>query len=285
MGAWGSGLYANDSTVDVRDTYLGFLKEQLNSQEAYEKTLEKCREYIGDQDEPLFWYALADTQWKVGRLSPEVKTKALEWIANNGGIELWEENKSSGASWKKSLEKLKEKLESPMPPKKKIRKPEEINQNPWTLNDVYAYRFNTEKSKEYGVYGKHILIQKIGEGQDYSPFIKMRVHLFDRLFDTVPDVDEIKGLRIMPLDFPTSTRDLHMNTLMIVWKRNKEYPSEHLFYVGNIPAPANKILPRWQHTNLDWIGIDDWAAKYHSLWRGIEYETVEDGIFRYTHLE
>ena len=87
MGAWGTSLYANDSTCDVRGTYTKLLENQVGSQEAYEKTLEEYKEYIGDQDEPLFWYALAETQWRVGRLMPEVKEKALHWIENDGGME------------------------------------------------------------------------------------------------------------------------------------------------------------------------------------------------------
>jgi len=63
MGAWGTSLYANDTTCDVRDTYMNFLQDQLSNQEAYKKTLEKLSDYILDPDEaPLFWYALTDTQ-------------------------------------------------------------------------------------------------------------------------------------------------------------------------------------------------------------------------------
>ena len=80
MGAWSSSLYGNDTTCDVRDMYKSFLEEGINNQNAYEKTLEVCKEYIDCPDEaPLFWYALAETQWKTGRLTNEVKTKALEW--------------------------------------------------------------------------------------------------------------------------------------------------------------------------------------------------------------
>ena len=33
---------------------------------------------MGDvEEEPLFWYVLADTQWNYDRLQPEVKEKAL----------------------------------------------------------------------------------------------------------------------------------------------------------------------------------------------------------------
>ena len=36
---------------------------------------------MGDvEEEPLFWFALADTQWNYGRLLPEVKEQALAWL-------------------------------------------------------------------------------------------------------------------------------------------------------------------------------------------------------------
>ena len=36
-----------------------------------------CMFYKDDEEEPSFWFALADTQWKYGRLLPEVKEKAI----------------------------------------------------------------------------------------------------------------------------------------------------------------------------------------------------------------
>jgi len=77
MGTWSSSLYGNDTTLDVRDSYTDYLLEQLSNQEALEKTLADYQELIGTDEEPLFWFALAETQWKVGRLTPEVKEKAL----------------------------------------------------------------------------------------------------------------------------------------------------------------------------------------------------------------
>ena len=100
MGTWGSGLYSNDSTVDVKEIYMQFLQQQFSNEEAYEKTKQDCYEYFGTDIEPLFWYALADTQWELGRLLPEVKSKALEWIEKKGGIDVWE---SAGKPhWKSS---------------------------------------------------------------------------------------------------------------------------------------------------------------------------------------
>lgn len=34
MGAWSSTLYGNDTSCDVRDTYMGYLKEQMSDARA-----------------------------------------------------------------------------------------------------------------------------------------------------------------------------------------------------------------------------------------------------------
>ncbi len=55
-------------------------------------------------EEALFWFALAHTEWKNGRLSLAVKEKALVWIEVNGGTELlerFEENKKTYERWLK----------------------------------------------------------------------------------------------------------------------------------------------------------------------------------------
>ena len=42
---------------------------------------------MGDRDEePLFWLALAETQWKLGVLLPDVKEKALYWIERDSTL-------------------------------------------------------------------------------------------------------------------------------------------------------------------------------------------------------
>jgi len=284
MGAWGSSLYANDTTSDVRDTYIGFLEEQLSNQEAYDKILTMYSEYLGDPDEePLFWFALADTQWKVGRLTPEAKTKALKWISNNGGMALWEESKSGGAGWKKTLDKLRVKLETEQPKEKKIRKPEKINQNLWNIGDVYAYQFHTEESTKYGVCDKYMILQKIDEEKYLSGKLIMRVHVFDKLFDDIPILESIRKVRLLPLDFPTSTRNLRMN-IWLGLEKEKEYPIEYLTYLGNMPIPENVVRKPSFSSDACWFNIEGWS-RYFQLWNGVDYETVEEGTFRYTHQE
>ena len=283
MGAWGSTLYANDTTCDIRDMYMSFLEKHLSNQESYDKLMEECSEYLEvPEDEPLFWYALADTQWKVGRLMPEVKAKALDWIEKDGGLDLWEASKDDGAGWRKTLDKLKVRLESEQPKEKKIRKPTVINQNLWNIGDVYAYKFHTEESAKHGALDKYMIMQKIGEDQYFSDdqFI-MRVHVFDKLFDKLPTLGDVEGVRLLPLDYPTSTRNLRMSKWTELYKR-KEYPEEHLTHIGNMPIPANNLRQELYSSDAWWSSIERWS-QFFPLWQGIEYETIEEGVFRYTH--
>jgi len=280
MGAWGSSLYANDTTSDVRDTYIDFLKDQLNNQEAYDKTIEQCSDYMNNPDEsPLFWYALADTQWQIGRLMPDVKGKAIEWIKKGGGLELWEENRSGSSGWQKTLDKLLERLETEQRKEKKI--PKRVDQNLWNIGDMYAYQFHTDESKKYEVFGKYMVLQKMAE-DDFSPKGDkiMRVHLFDRLFDKIPTIDEVKDVRLLPLDFPASTRNLYMSTWMML-DRKREYPDKYLTFICSILPPSNKAKGHNLYSHARWNSIESWGM-YFQRWQGIEYETIEEGIFRYT---
>ena len=282
MGCWGSGLYQNDAACDVKDAYIGFLEEGLSNSEAYTKTLEKCQGYIGYPDEPLLWLALAETQWRLGRLTPEVKEKAMEWIEKGAGIELWEESKSGGAAWKKTIEKLKIKLDSPIPKEKKIRKPEEIDMNLWNVNDVYAYQFHGKEAQEHGFGGKYMLIQKIGEGKGFTKGLKMRVHVLDKIFDELPTIDDINGTRILPFDYPTMSRILCMSVFMAIYVK-REYPAKYLTFIGNRPGLINIAQGHHRFSSImAWRHIEVWHT-FFEIWRGVEYEAIGDGSFRYVH--
>jgi len=283
MGFWGAGLYANDSTCDVRDTYIGFLREGIGNAEAFDKTAEKLSDFFGDPYEPFFWLAIAETQWSTGRLTPEVKAKALMWIEKNGGVELWQDSGSGGAGWLKTLKKLKLKIESPMPPEKKILQPKSFSRDKWNLNDVYAYQFHKEAAKASGFFGKYMLLQKIGTGIGWSGNVTMRIHVLDRIFDNVPSLEDICGIRILPVDYPKrftiqnapDKHDIKMNCL-IDMSKNNEYPSDHLTYIGNGAGPANIVSAEYC---LTWWDIDEWLDLFYHKWEGIEYGTTKEGVY------
>ncbi|MCL2424888.1 MAG: hypothetical protein FWD05_00970 [Oscillospiraceae bacterium] len=289
MGTWSSSLYGNDTTCDVRDTYTEYLLEQLSNDEAFEKTMMDFEELIGDDDEPLFWYALAETQWKVGRLTSEVKEKAFEWIEKDGGVSLWEDSGASSAGWKKTLSKLKEKLESPMRREKKM---EVVNQNLWNIGDVYAYQFNTEESKATGKYGKYVLIQKMGEGikDEYYKWktpeelakepVRMSIHVFNKLFDEMPTAADIMDARLLPAQINNLGEAIFMSSFMDLEKK-VHYPAKNLSYLGNMPVPANNSPPFFY---IFWRDIEKSLNYRFSSFQDREYEEFEDGVFRWKQL-
>lgn len=279
MGFWGASLYANDSTCDVRDTYLGFLEDQFSNEEAYKKTLEKCNDYIGSDEELLFWVALAETQWKVGRLTPDVKANALRWIEAEDNLCFLDDDANYKFGWNKTLSNVKIKLDSPMRSEKKITK---LELNPWMINDVYAYRFHRDEANDNGLFGKYMLIQKIGEFPYFERGrIHMQVHFIDCIFDELPCIEDIRRYRILPSDclsFPLMP--LAMN-ICIYLTSNKQYPEKHLTHIGNIQCQSNLNIN--YKMPMSWLDIEYRLAKFYSTWRNKKYETIEEGIFDYKH--
>lgn len=266
MGTWGTSLYSNDTTSDVRDLYIGYLKGQMSNEEAFEKIITEFNELMGDEDEePLFWFALAETQWKVGRLTPEVKEKALKWIKKNGAVKLWEESGVSSEGWKKTLKELKETLESPMRSEKKFQKPRQINRNFWNIGDVYAYQLHREKAKENGIDGKYILIQKVGEGKYVSKWampeenelepLLMRISMFDKLFDEMPTLKDLETVSLLPMSARRANGDIAMNGL-VDFSKKKDYPKDYLFYLGNTTVVESEVLDDEFIIPALWVYLD-----------------------------
>ena len=92
MGTWGTSLYDNDSTSDIRGDFLDKLKRGKTNEEATKELVDENMNTGDTEEEPLFWFALADTQWNYGRLLPEVKEKALFYLSQDKEWERWRES-------------------------------------------------------------------------------------------------------------------------------------------------------------------------------------------------
>lgn len=104
MGAWGTSLYANDTASDIRADYLDKLKRGKTNEEATQELMDENRDIMGDsEEEPLFWFALADTQWNYGRLIPKVKEKALHFLAQDEELQRWQDSGQKLMAWKRRL--------------------------------------------------------------------------------------------------------------------------------------------------------------------------------------
>lgn len=284
MGTWNVGLFDCDTTCDVRETYMQFLEQQLNNDEAYQKTCEEYKELMGTEEEALFWYALADTQWNMGRLMPNVKENSIKYIRKGGGSYIWAENEKELHKWEGTLHRLREKLETSMPPEKKIKKNIDFIRNPWEVGDVYAYQFHTQKAKKYGVYNHYILFQKIGNVEYYDKVVFSAVQVFDYIFEYLPILDDIQGLRILPLADPPGVNgapnniedyipsfEWYMKATMI-YDKKVHYPKKHFTRIGKCNIQQKEIAAN-ELTDLYWDkdGMEEWLLNFYFNWEKIEY--------------
>lgn len=186
MGAWGPKLYQDDLAMDVRDSYKEYLRKGFKGNEITEMFLEEYSYAISDTDDaPIFWFALADTQWNLGRLEEGVKEKALYYIQNGSDISRWEnENPKQAKVRIKVLEELENKLNSEQPIEKKISL-YKLYRCEWKINDVYAYQLNSDYAKEKGLYGRYLLFHKVGETTCHPghiiPIVRIKITNNDRL--------------------------------------------------------------------------------------------------------
>ena len=162
MGTWDTGLYQNDLSADVRDDYISKLKAGKSDEDALQEILSEYKEESEDDDEKYdFYLGLADTLWKKGRLADKLKAKALEILEEDKISDRWEGEKIRKERIK-VLDKLKEKLVSPMPERKKVPvlKPYYLG---WEEGQVYYFKIegplnlvNYERLEKY--VGSYILV-------------------------------------------------------------------------------------------------------------------------------
>lgn len=200
MGAWGTGLYQNDTSLDVKDEFVDKLHRGKSPEEITAEMIEDYACIMDDAEEaPLFWFALADTQWKRGMLLPEVKEKALFWIDKGGDIALWEEEPRLAAKRKKVIEALKEELLAPQPPRKTY-KPYNLYHCQWQFGDVYAYLLESDLAKEKGLAGKYLLIQKVDEGTWHPghtiPIVYVKITQDSALPTSVEEYNELEYVQV-----------------------------------------------------------------------------------------
>ena len=280
MGTWSTQLYGNDTTSDVRDMYIECLRRTENDEDAYKMICDECYELIGTDEEALFWFALADTQWKYGRLMPSVKNNAINFISEFRNKIPEYMNEKQVTSWNGVLERLFLQLTSPMPSRKKIAPKKLFNRNPWNVGDIYAYRFHSQKSQDFDLYEKYIVFQKIGDALSFDDLTFSVVQILNKVYSSCPALKDVDGVDILPLVYPPNVEgapnsieeyipsfDWFTKAIMILDKPSS-YPKKHLIYIGNISLP-HRMFRGNECENIFWesTGMEEWIIEYYNEWR------------------
>ena len=228
MGTWSTSITGNDLAQDLRSEYsAAFFRYDV--EEAVRRIDEYVRGEICDESAPEDWcdyvYSLADFMWKKGILTEEIRQRAISMIDSGFGLELWaEEGVKTLAARQKKLAEFREKLLSPMPPRKKI-KPNVYTERIFEEGDVIAIQLQTAgkpytenrqkpmtEEEFHALDGKYVLMQLIRCRASWTSRIVPEVkdywahfRLFDGVYDEVPADIDVAALPLAKLQYGQKT--------------------------------------------------------------------------------
>lgn len=278
MGIWGIRLYQNDIALDTKEEYIQLLRDGNSEDEALKKVLSKNKDIIEDKiDGPVFWLALAETMWKLGRLTDEVKEKALKVIEKGEDIKNWKELAEFPEQIKtrqNELNRIKEKLNKEMPKARKLKK--EIGFNcGWKDGDVYAYQIEEKDTKHKEFIGRYILFRKIGETQ-YQNSILPIVYTYITKDSCLPD--EKKKIEKMGIIVHRNFGNVFADYKLELQYTSKRAMHKNLIYLGNF---ENLEKPNNEYYEV----LQQQQNYYNSLWTIYTYEIIDDFIKYGTNLD
>ncbi|KNY26492.1 hypothetical protein [Pseudobacteroides cellulosolvens] len=277
MGVWGPNLYQNDVGEDVKDDYKMKLMQGKTDEDALVEILCEYEDVQKDDDEKYdFWFALADTMWKFGRLTEEVKKQALHLISKEDRE--WSHIKERKKR-EKVLEDLKIRLLSDMPPRKKIsiHKPYII---PWKEKDVYVYQIKNPPKDKMEYLGWYITI--------YVHDLSKHEFVVRGVYDIVPDI-----YIMLSKEEPVSPNQINELTLVCgiinVYNGRKDKPGDgKRHYRYTLMETSNRKYPK----GIKYLGqCDNFVypeneASYNSdLHMGCQWWCIENDAIRGYELE
>lgn len=155
MGAWGTGIFQDDTACDIRDDYKECLGDGLSGPEATTRILSEYKSSFADPDgSGAAWLALASVQWKHGRLDETTLEQALRVIDSGSDLARWADSRNL-AKRRAVLEKLRAEITSPQPAQKKVRKQVRASCD-WPVGAVIAYRLTSGNLSIFRVIGFHV---------------------------------------------------------------------------------------------------------------------------------
>jgi len=194
MGAWGTGVFSTDISLDVKDDYLNALKAGRTDQEAEDYVM-RLADTLDDEEFCAFYTALAMIQWKYGRLSEKIRNMAIQTIDDGGDCELFL-SKTDIEKRKKALNECKKALLLPPPEKKKIKLAKPLLA-PWTAGDVFAYKISDKNPQNIAMFGKYFvfLITFVKHREhEFKEFNSDEVHfvVLNRAYTDIPSLEELE---------------------------------------------------------------------------------------------
>lgn len=272
MGAWGTAIFSDDLAADIRGEYNTLLAVGKEA-DAEELLLEYYSDMldVGDDEEPVFWFALSLAEWNKGRLSERVRKKALYYLEQGGDLKRWNtpDNQKNYHKRVEVLADLKQKLLGTQPPKKKIKKAT-VHHCPWKAGDLLAYHMITyQDKKNEPLYGKYVLLRVLRI--DREPVSKivptalydesMLIGLYGWCGDSCPDPMIVEQMEYIPFaDYIPETPPNMINWGLLEELEEKDREKESIINFFNRQIETcyylNWIPNRGDPVDIRCIGYD-----------------------------
>lgn len=163
MGAWGPGLFQDDTACDVRDEFLDLIGDGQSTEEATAALEGRWGTPQFDPDDAsVFWIALAATQARYGRLLPHVKDRAVAIIDAGADLERFFDEGRLRENRAAVLLKLREQLLGPQRKPRAVRK-DPVHATPHPVGAILAYRLRSGRSALW-----RVLRHKTDQGGRYA---------------------------------------------------------------------------------------------------------------------
>lgn len=272
MSTWGPKLYQDDIAEEIRTYYIDQLHRGKTGEEVTKELILQRKEVISDVDDaPVFWLALADTQWDLGRLEKHVKEKALYYIRDGSDLRRWKiENPECYSKRAEILFHLEQKLLSQQPEAKKISQ-YKLYQCSWKIGDVYAYQLAGNYAKEKGMLNKYLFFVKIGERRWYPGHIIPVVYFYWIMTDKVLSIEELENMDYIPQFFTPDAYEINPDRLphyllSFVNTSSRMIPKKQLTFVGNL-----NVVKRMEGEDLDsytikWKDFENYIIDNFQVW-------------------
>lgn len=154
MGAWGVAVFSDDLAADIRGDFRELIGDGLTPSEATDRLKAEYASSLANPDEmPVFWIALALSQWKLGRLEESTKKMALQVIDDGTDLARWDDAKSR-VKREAVLAKTRADLLAAPPPAKRV--PRTIREaNEWQLGETIGFQLLSGNWTMFRVIGHH----------------------------------------------------------------------------------------------------------------------------------
>lgn len=186
MGAWGTGISANDEYMDVYSEIMDQFNKGVSIQDVIDNILNKYEsEFEGDCNLlHNLYFATAFASWECGYYYEELYNRVKEIITSGSDIECWRELQASPSDLKKREKALTVFLDKLSIPKASPKKPKVIKFKPalFEKGDVLAIRF------ENGFYSGAVVLENLIRNCEFGINLILKAYFNKTVKPTVEDI-------------------------------------------------------------------------------------------------